>query len=185
MVVFDRLWSGRAVTEHKYVFLVCVCVYMYVSNHFNHCIKLFAPCGPLIGNKKILILIILILIWNFIWGYKSYLKIVWSSSLQNSGTRSLLTDIFLYLIRRLIKQEIIGFSKSSEFSWPLFFSIVKKKNNPTLKVNFIKIKQHKDIYSFTTKCLCNCIFIRTQNVVQCLKKKWKQINLKNMSYHMH
>jgi hypothetical protein len=30
---------------------------MYVSNHFNHCIKFFAPCGPLIGNKKILILI--------------------------------------------------------------------------------------------------------------------------------
>jgi hypothetical protein len=42
MVVFDRLWSGRAVTEHKYVFLFFVCVYMYVSNHFNHCIKLFA-----------------------------------------------------------------------------------------------------------------------------------------------
>jgi hypothetical protein len=21
-------------------------------HHFNHCIKLFAPCGPLIGNKK-------------------------------------------------------------------------------------------------------------------------------------
>ena len=68
MVVFDRLWSGRAVTEHKYVFLFfccfffgfCVCVYMYlcryVSNHFNHCIKLFAPCGPLIGNKKLLFL---------------------------------------------------------------------------------------------------------------------------------
>ena len=29
---------------------------MYVSNHFNHCIKLFAPCGPLIGNKKFLFL---------------------------------------------------------------------------------------------------------------------------------
>ena len=54
MVVFDRLWSGRAVTEHKYVFLFFVCVYMYVSNHFNHCIKLFAPCGPLIGNKQFL-----------------------------------------------------------------------------------------------------------------------------------
>ena len=52
MVVFDRLWSGRAVTEHRYVFLFFVCVYMYVSNHFNHCIKLFAPCGPLIGNKN-------------------------------------------------------------------------------------------------------------------------------------
>ena len=56
MVVFDRLWSGRAVTEHKDVFLFVVCVYMYVSNHFNHCIKLFAPCGPLIGNKKFLFL---------------------------------------------------------------------------------------------------------------------------------
>ena len=56
MVVFDRLWSGRAVTEHKYVFLFFVCVYMYVSNHFNHCIKLFAPCGPLIGNNKFLFL---------------------------------------------------------------------------------------------------------------------------------
>ena len=64
MVVFDRLWSGRAVIEHKYVFLLffvfffCVCVYMYlcryVSNHFNHCIKLFAPCGILIGNKQFL-----------------------------------------------------------------------------------------------------------------------------------
>jgi hypothetical protein len=52
MVVFDRLWSGRAVTEHRYVFLFFVCVYMYVSNHFNHCIKLFAPCGPLIGNTN-------------------------------------------------------------------------------------------------------------------------------------
>jgi hypothetical protein len=29
---------------------------MYVSNHFNHCIKLFAPCGPLIGNKQFLFL---------------------------------------------------------------------------------------------------------------------------------
>jgi hypothetical protein len=60
MVVFDRLWSGRAVTEHKYVFLFCVCVYLhvslYVSNHFNHCIKLFAPRGALIGNKKFLFL---------------------------------------------------------------------------------------------------------------------------------
>jgi hypothetical protein len=56
MVVFDRLWSGRAVTEHKYVFLFVVCVYMYVSIHFNQCIKLFAPCGPLIGNKKFLFL---------------------------------------------------------------------------------------------------------------------------------
>ena len=56
MVVFDRLWSGRAVTEHKYVFLFFVCVYMHVSNHFNHCIKLFAPCGPLIGNKTFLFL---------------------------------------------------------------------------------------------------------------------------------
>ena len=27
-------------------------VSLYVSNNFNHCIKLFAPCGPLIGNKK-------------------------------------------------------------------------------------------------------------------------------------
>ena len=33
-----------------------VCVYMYVSNHFNHCIKLLAPCGPLIGNNKFLFL---------------------------------------------------------------------------------------------------------------------------------
>ena len=63
MVVFDRLWSGRAVTEHKYVFLVfcalvCLHVSLYVSNHINHCIKLFAPCGTLIGNKNILILIV-------------------------------------------------------------------------------------------------------------------------------
>jgi hypothetical protein len=29
---------------------------LYVSNHFNHCIKLFAPCGALIGNKKFLFL---------------------------------------------------------------------------------------------------------------------------------
>ena len=57
MVVFDRLWSGRAVTEHKYIFLgvfffVCLCVSLYVSNHFNHCITLFAHCGTLIGNNK-------------------------------------------------------------------------------------------------------------------------------------
>jgi hypothetical protein len=37
-----------------------MCVYMYVSNHFNHCIKLFAPSGPLIGNKKNLILILIL-----------------------------------------------------------------------------------------------------------------------------
>ena len=30
---------------------------MYVSNHFNHCIILFAPCGSLIGNKKFLFLV--------------------------------------------------------------------------------------------------------------------------------
>ena len=67
MVVFDRLWSGRAVTEHKYVFLgffvgfVCVCLHisLYVSNHFNHFIKLFAPCETLIGNKKFLFLFLL------------------------------------------------------------------------------------------------------------------------------
>ena len=29
---------------------------MYVSNHFNHCIKLLAPCGPFIDNKKFLFL---------------------------------------------------------------------------------------------------------------------------------
>jgi hypothetical protein len=59
MVVFDRLWSGRAITELKYVFLffyVCLHVSLCVSNHFNHCIKLFAPCGTLIGNKKKLFL---------------------------------------------------------------------------------------------------------------------------------
>jgi hypothetical protein len=63
MVVFDRLWSGRAVAEHKYVFLffccfLCVCLHvsLYVSNHFNHCIKLFVPCGTLIGNNKFLFL---------------------------------------------------------------------------------------------------------------------------------
>jgi hypothetical protein len=37
-------------------FCVCLHVSLYVSNHFNHCIKLFAPCGPLIGNKKFLFL---------------------------------------------------------------------------------------------------------------------------------
>ena len=70
------LWSGRAVTEHKCVFLffvvvfVCVCLHvsLYVSNHFNHCIKLSAPCGPLIGNKKILILSYLFRsYWNNNW----------------------------------------------------------------------------------------------------------------------
>jgi hypothetical protein len=37
-------------------FLVFLCLHvsLYVSNHFNHCIKLFAPCGTLIGNKKFL-----------------------------------------------------------------------------------------------------------------------------------
>ena len=40
------------------VFFVCVCLHvsLYVSNHFNHCIKLFAPCGPLIANKTILLI---------------------------------------------------------------------------------------------------------------------------------
>ena len=38
-------------------FCVCLHASLYVSNHFNRCIKLFAPCGTLIGNKKILILI--------------------------------------------------------------------------------------------------------------------------------
>ena len=79
MVVFDRLWSGRAVTEHKYVFLFFVCVYMYVSNHFNHCIKLFAPCGPLIGNKKFLFLFLLIL-YIKVWNNRQNTK--WESSLR-------------------------------------------------------------------------------------------------------
>jgi hypothetical protein len=35
-------------------------VSLYASNHFNHCIKLFAPCGTLIGNKKILIFILIV-----------------------------------------------------------------------------------------------------------------------------
>jgi hypothetical protein len=56
MTVSDKLWSGRAVTEHKYVFGFFVCFFvhvsLYASNHFNHCIKLFAPCGTLIGNKN-------------------------------------------------------------------------------------------------------------------------------------
>ena len=42
-------------------FLFCLHVSLYVSNHFNHCIKLFAPCGTLIGNAKFLFLILLIL----------------------------------------------------------------------------------------------------------------------------
>ena len=33
-----------------------LCMSPIVSNHFNHCIKLFAPCGPLIGNKRFLFL---------------------------------------------------------------------------------------------------------------------------------
>ena len=40
--------------KHICSYQIFLCVYMYVSNHFNHCIKLFAPCGPLIGNKKFL-----------------------------------------------------------------------------------------------------------------------------------
>ena len=48
------------------VFCVCLHVSLYVSNHFNHCIKLFAPCGPLIGNKKFLFLFLfLYYYWNF------------------------------------------------------------------------------------------------------------------------
>ena len=60
---------GSAVTEHKYVFVFCsfvfcVCLHvsLYASNHFNYCIKLFAPCGTLIGNTKILILILILLV---------------------------------------------------------------------------------------------------------------------------
>ena len=67
MVVFDRLWSGRAVTEHKYAFLVffvCVCLHvsLYVSNHLNHCIKLFSPCRTLIGNNKLLFFYLFIML---------------------------------------------------------------------------------------------------------------------------
>ena len=32
---------------------------MYVSNHFNDCIKLFAPCGNKLAIKKILFLFLL------------------------------------------------------------------------------------------------------------------------------
>jgi hypothetical protein len=50
------LWWYLIDSEHKYVFLffcfVCLHVCLYVSNHFNHCIKLLAPCG----NKKVLFL---------------------------------------------------------------------------------------------------------------------------------
>ena len=61
MVVFDRLWSGRAITEHKYVFLVFVCVYMYlcmspiISIIVLNC---FPLVGPYLAIKKILILIL-------------------------------------------------------------------------------------------------------------------------------
>ena len=33
-------------------FCVCLHVSLYVSNHFNHCIKLFAPCGTQVDNKN-------------------------------------------------------------------------------------------------------------------------------------
>ena len=43
---------------------VCVCLHvsLYVSNHLNHCIKLFSPCGTLIGNKKLLFLYLFIML---------------------------------------------------------------------------------------------------------------------------
>jgi len=40
---------------------------MYVTNHFNHCIKLLAPCEPLIGNKKFLFLFYSYKLQNWIW----------------------------------------------------------------------------------------------------------------------
>ena len=40
---------------------VCLQVSLYVSNHFNHCIKLFTPCGPLIGNEQNIILVVKLL----------------------------------------------------------------------------------------------------------------------------
>ena len=102
MVVFDRLWSGRAVTEHKYhqcfpVFFCCVClqVSVYVSNHFNHCIKLFASCGTLIGNKKFLFLFLYkycsVRLWLFhCWKWRQKLNILvisWRSVILVEETR--------------------------------------------------------------------------------------------------
>jgi len=43
-----------------FVFL-CLHASLYSSNHFNHCIKLFAPCGTLIGNNKFLFLFLFLL----------------------------------------------------------------------------------------------------------------------------
>jgi hypothetical protein len=54
---------GSVVSSQQKTFLnkatVCLHVSLYVSNHFNHCIKLFAPCGPLIANNKFLSYLIL------------------------------------------------------------------------------------------------------------------------------
>ena len=42
------------------LFFLCLHISLYASNHFSHCIKLFALCGTLIDNKRNLILILLV-----------------------------------------------------------------------------------------------------------------------------
>ena len=56
LLVYEVAQMVSMVYEVADGFFVCVCVYLhtslYVSNQFNHCIKLFAPCGTLIGNNN-------------------------------------------------------------------------------------------------------------------------------------
>jgi hypothetical protein len=51
---------------------VCVCLHvsLYISNHFNHCIKLFAPCWTLIDNNKFLFLFL------FLWHNKQNILVL-------------------------------------------------------------------------------------------------------------
>ena len=71
-----------------FCFFVCLHVSLYVSNHFNHCIKLFAPCGTLIGNNKFLFLFL------FLFLYIAYNLITYTlvspSTLEEIKTASLM-----------------------------------------------------------------------------------------------
>ena len=53
---------------------MCLHVSLYVSNHFNHCIKLFALCGTLIGNTHSYSYYSILSILTYgceVWGYEN------------------------------------------------------------------------------------------------------------------
>ena len=56
-LLFLHMINDNLMNMFSCFFCVCLHVSLYVSNHFNHCIKLFAPCGTLIGNNKFLFLL--------------------------------------------------------------------------------------------------------------------------------